>query len=265
MLDQGARLLIEETQGGRDDDAPSIRRGRIATGGFVGASRRLRNLGIPEDYIEKIKSERQVPDDVELKAPYGGIVLERNVVDGQSFKPGDVLFRVADHSSVWIIADVAEAEISSIEQGQTATVRMRAHPGRTFSGSVALVYPHMMKETRTGRVRIELPNPDLALLPDMYGEVEITTGSNQDVIAVPSSAIIDSGSRQVVLLAIGDGRYQPRDVKLGREGNGFTEVLSGVSEGDNVVVNGNFLIDAESNLQAALKSFATPAAGEEKP
>ena len=121
-----------------------------------------------------------------------------------------------------------------------------------------------MKETRTVRVRIELPNPDLALLPDMYADVEIATGTNEDVVAVPSSAVIDSGSRQVVLLDQGDGRYEPRDVKLGRKGDGFFEVVSGIAEGDRVVVNGNFLIDAESNLQAALKGFAAPSNTEAK-
>ena len=265
VLDQGARLLIEQSQGGRDDDAPGVRGGKIAIGGAVGAARRLRNLGVPEDYIERIKSERRVPDAVELKAPYDGIVLERNIVDGQAFKPGDVLFRIADHSTVWIIADVAEADISSIKTGQTVIVRLRAHPGRTFGGTVSLVYPHLMKETRTGRVRVEMSNPDLALLPDMYGDVEIAAGSNDAVIAVPSSAVIDSGNRQVVLLELGEGRYEPRDVRLGRKGDGFTEILSGVADGDKVVVNGNFLIDSESNLQAALKNFSVPATIEVKP
>ena len=134
-----------------------------------------------------------------------------------------------------------------------------------FNGKVAVVYPHLMKETRTARVRVELPNADLALLPDMYGDVEIATGGKADVVAVPAGAIIDSGNRQVVLIELGEGRYEPRDVKLGRKGNGFTEILSGVAEGDKVVVNGNFLIDAESNLQAALKSLTAPAAMEAKP
>ncbi len=175
---------------------------------------------------------------------------------GKPSKPGDILFRVADHSTVWIIADVAEGDIASIRPGQTVRVRMRAHPGRTFTGTVSLVYPHLMKETRTARVRIEMPNPDLALLPDMYGEVEICHRcATRMSWRFHTSAVIDSGNRQVVLLDLGEGRYEPRDVKLGRKGNGFTEILSGVSEGDKVVVNGNFLIDAESNLQAALEEL----------
>ena len=212
--------------------------------------------------MEQVKRQRRVPDTFEYRSPIDGEVLERNIVDGQGFKAGDVLFRLADHSLVWMMADVAEGDIDALRPGQKVTVTTRAHPGRTFKGTVTVIYPHLMKETRTARVRIELPNPDLALLSDMYGNVEIATGSNENVVAVPASAVLDNGSRQVVLLDRGDGRYEPRDVKLGRRGDGFVEALSGVAEGDKVVVDGNFLIDAESNLQAALKGFAAPSTTE---
>jgi Cu(I)/Ag(I) efflux system membrane fusion protein len=155
-----------------------------------------------------------------------------------------------------MIANVAESDIDAVKAGQSVEVTTRARPGRTFSGKVTVVYPHLTTETRTIPVRIELPNPDLALLPDMYGEVEIATG-NAPVLTVASSAVIDSGSRQVVLVDLGDGRYEPREVKLGQRGDGYVEVTNGVTEGDKVVSNGNFLIDAESNLQSALKAFET--------
>ena len=261
----GARLIIEENAGGRGDDATANAKDKNAPGGPVGARRRLMNLGVPADYIDTLIKTKRVPDTLTYRAGGEGAVLERNVVDGQAFKAGDVLFRLADHSQVWMMADVAESDIDALQAGQSVTVTTRAHPGRMFKGKVAVVYPHLMKETRTARVRIELPNADLALLPDMYGDVEIATGANADVVAVPAGAVIDSGNRQVVLIELGEGRYEPRDVKLGRKGNGFTEILSGVAEGDKVVVNGNFLIDAESNLQAALKSLTAPAAMEVKP
>jgi len=108
----------------------------------------------------------------------------------------------------------------------------------------------------------DLPNPDLALLPDMYADVDIATGSDEPVVAVSESAVIDSGARQVVILDRGEGRFEPRDVKLGRKGDGYVEVLSGLQDGERVVVNGNFLIDAESNLQSALKSLTAPSADE---
>ena len=150
-----------------------------------------------------MKRERRVPDTFEYRSPIDGDVLERNWSDGQGFKAGDVVFRIADHSVVWMMADVAEGDIDALRPGQQVKVTTRAHPGRMFNGTVTVVYPHLMKETRTARVRIELPNPDLALLPDMYGDVEIATGANANVVAVPASAIIDSGSRQVVLLDLG--------------------------------------------------------------
>ena len=190
------------------------------------------------------------------------MVLERNAVNGQGFKAGDVLFRIADHSVVWVMADVAEGDIGALKAGQSVQVTTRAHPGRVFDGTVSAVYPHLMKETRTVRVRVELPNPDLALLPDMYADVDIATGSDEPVVAVPASAIIDSGARQVVIVAQGDGRFEPREVKLGRKGDGYVEVTSGVLDGESVVVNGSFLIDAESNLQAALKGLGAPPAEE---
>lgn len=265
LLNEGARLIIEQDPGGRGDQTSGAAGAKVRTGGVIGAVRRLQNLGAPPEFVEQIKRDRRVPDTVIIRAPIDGVVLERNVVNGQAFKAGDVAFRIADHSLVWMLADVAEGDTAALKPGQPVKVKTRAHPGRTFDGTVALVYPHLMKETRTARVRIELPNPDLELLPDMYGDVEISTGANETVLAVPASAVIDNGNRQVVLLDQGDGRYEPRDVKLGRKGDGFVEVISGVADGNRVVVNGNFLIDAESNLQAALKGFTAPTAPEVKP
>jgi Cu(I)/Ag(I) efflux system membrane fusion protein len=154
------------------------------------------------------------------------------------------------------MAELPERELGALKEGQTVTVRARAHPGREFLGKVAVVYPHLNKATRTASIRIELPNPDLALLPDMYTDVEIATGADREVVVVPDSAIIDSGTRQVVILDKGDGRFAPRAVKLGQHGDGFSEVVDGVKAGDKVVTTANFLIDAESNLRAAIKGFA---------
>lgn len=255
ILDQSARLLIEQEIGWSRSDEAASPPGLKGPAGVVGATRRLQNLGVPEEFMDQVKRERRVPDTFSIRSPMDGEIIERDVSDGQGFKAGDVAFKIADHSVVWMMANVAEGDIDAVKPGQPVKVTTRAHPGRTFAGKVSIIYPHLTKETRTAQVRIELPNPDLALLPDMYGDVSITTGSDADVQAVPASAVIDSGNRQVVLLALGGGRYEPREVKLGRTGDGFREVLSGLAEGDKVVVNGNFLIDAESNLQSALKGF----------
>ena len=258
VLDQAARLLIEQSSGLTRGDEASSPVGLRNPAGVVGATRRLENLGVSKDFMDEVKRTRRVPDTFTIRAPISGDILKRNWSDGQGFKAGDVGFRIVDHTVVWVMANVAEDDIALVKPGQRVKITARAYPGRTFEGRVTVVYPHLMKETRTAQVRIELPNPDMALLPDMYGNVEIATGGTADALAVPASAVIDSGNRQVVLLDLGNGRYEPRDVKLGRTGDGFREVLSGVSEGDKVVVNGNFLIDAESNLQSALKGFVAP-------
>ena len=220
-----------------------------------GARRRLENLDAPEKFIADIERTREIPAYVSWPAPQDGDIVERTAVNGMRAAPGDVLFRISDHDVVWVLADVAERDLSLLEVGQKASVRLRAYPDRVFSGKVALIYPHLMAETRTARIRIELPNPDDVLKPDMYADVEIATGTEAPVVTVSSSAVIDSGERQVVLLDKGDGRFEPRAVKLGRRGGGHVEIKEGLAEGDKVVVSANFLIDAESNLKAALNGL----------
>ncbi|MGJ4901242.1 efflux RND transporter periplasmic adaptor subunit [Bradyrhizobium sp. HKCCYLS2058] len=221
-----------------------------------GSRQRLTNLDVPEPVITAMEKSRIAPVTVQWSAPRDGIVLERNAIEGMRANPGDVLFRIADISRVWALADVAERDLGSIAVGQPVTIRARSFPGRTFTGSIAVIYPQVNKETRTARVRIELANPDLALLPDMYVDAEIDTAAAAPVLAVPADAVLDTGSRQAVLIDKGDGRYEPRAVKLGRRGAGHVEVRDGLSDGEAVVTSANFLIDAESNLKAALKSFA---------
>jgi membrane fusion protein, copper/silver efflux system len=223
-----------------------------------GARRRLENLGIPETMIKDIERSKDGTLSVLWPAPREGFVTEHNVVEGMRAKMGDVLMRIADISVVWVLADVAERDLGAIAVGQTATVKPRAYPGGTFTGKITLIYPMINKQTRTARVRIELANPDNLLMPDMYTDVEIASGSEVPVIAVPESAVINSGTRQVVIVDKGEGRFEPREVKTGLSGGGFVEIKDGIAETDKVVVAANFLIDAESNLKAALQGLATP-------
>ncbi|SMX61263.1 putative cation efflux system protein (CusB) [Bradyrhizobium sp. ORS 285] len=231
-----------------------------------GSRQRLTNLDVPEPVIAAMEKSRIAPVTVQWSAPRDGIVLERNAIEGMRANPGDVLFRIADISVVWALVDVAERDLGSIAVGQPVTIRARSFPGRSFNGAIAVIYPQVNKDTRTARVRIELANPDLALLPDMYVDAEIDTAASAPVLAVPSDAVLDTGSRQAVLVDKGDGRYEPRAVKLGLRSASYVEVRDGLSDGEAVVTSANFLIDAESNLKAALKSFAEagdaqPAAG----
>ncbi|WP_245453164.1 efflux RND transporter periplasmic adaptor subunit [Bradyrhizobium sp. UASWS1016] len=229
----------------------------IGNQALKGARRRLENLDAPEKFIAEIERTREIPAYVSWPAPQDGEIVERIAVNGMRAAPGDVLFRIADHDVVWVLVDIAERDLSLIQLGQKATVRLRAYPDRVFTGNVTLIYPHLMAETRTGRIRIELPNPDEVLRPDMYADVEIATGAETPVVTVSSSAVIDSGERQIVLLDKGDGRFEPRAVKLGRRGGGLLEIKEGLAENDKVVSSANFLIDAESNLKAALKGLDT--------
>ncbi len=257
LLTIGARLVIEEQTGWGPADAAdrATINARSLRAPVIGARRRLENMKIPQDVIDGIARTRTVPDTVVWRAPRDGIVLERKAVEGMRSRPGDVLFRIADYSLVWLMADVPEGELGALKPGQSATIHARAYPGRDFHGTVTVIYPQLNMQTRTNQVRIEIANPDLALLPDMYADVEIKTGADQQVVVVPDSAVIDSGTRQVVILDRGDGRFEPREVKLGRHGDGFSEVLDGVRAGEKVVTTANFLIDAESNLRAAIKGF----------
>jgi Cu(I)/Ag(I) efflux system membrane fusion protein len=221
-----------------------------------GSRQRLANLDVPDPVIAEIERTRVVPVTVEWSAPRDGIVLERNAVQGMRAQPGDVLFRVADTSVVWAMIDVAERDLGSLAVGQPVSVRARSFQGRDFSGKVSVIYPLVNRETRTARVRVELANPDLALLPDMYVDAEIDTGSQKPVVSVPESSVMDTGTRQAVMVDKGEGRFEPREVKVGQRGGGFVEIRSGLEDGEPVVVSANFLIDAESNLKAALKGFA---------
>ena len=234
----------------------SVLNGSLGSQALKGARRRLENLSVPEKVIVEIERTRELPPSVPWLAPQDGEIIERAAVNGMRAGPGDVLFRIVDHQVVWVLVDVAERELDRIAIGQTVDVHPRAFAHRTFSGKVTLIYPHLNAQTRTARVRIELPNPDELLRPEMYVDAEINTGSSEPVLAVPDSAVLDTGSRQAVFVDKGDGRLEPRDVKLGQRGNGYVEIREGVAEGEPVVVSANFLIDAESNLKAALKGFS---------
>nr|WP_210300484.1 efflux RND transporter periplasmic adaptor subunit [Mycoplana azooxidifex] len=228
----------------------------------VGGALQLRNLGVQEEAISSIAKNRAVPRSIPYLSPSDGVVLERNATTGMMAEAGDVLFRIADMSKVWVIADVPEFEATTIRQGAHATVKVRNLPGKTFDGTINLIYPELQSQTRTARVRIELSNADGLLLANMYAEVEIASGDATPVVAVPNSAVIDTGDRQVVFVDKGEGRFEPRDVALGVRGDERTEIRKGVEAGEKIVVSANFLLDAESNLNAALNALT---AGEVQP
>jgi len=224
------------------------------------ALERLRNWDISEQQIARLRETGEPRRTLALVAPAGGIIVKDPPVAGMRFMPGEALFRIANLGSVWLIGDVFEQDLALVKTGAPASLRVDAYPDRSFPGKVTFVYPTLNAEVRTARVRVELMNADGSLKPGMYGHVRIGSGASQDVVAVPDSAVIDSGARQTVLVALGEGRYEPREVRLGRRAGGFVEVLSGVQDGDSVVTRANFLIDAESNLKAALGGMTASSA-----
>jgi len=221
-----------------------------------GALARLRNLGVPETVVQRLRTAPNPTMVIDWPAPMSGVVMEKKVVAGQMVKAGDELYRLADLSSIWVIADVAEQDIGVVKVGAPARTIFRAYPGEVFEGRVTFILHELDMATRTAKVRIEVKNPKHRIKHEMFADVEIDAGSEDaDRLVVPVSAVIDSGNRQVVIVDKGEGRFEPRAVKLGMRGDGSTEILEGIKVGEQIVVTANFLIDAESNLKAALQAF----------
>jgi RND family efflux transporter MFP subunit len=215
------------------------------------ALERLRNWDVDAQELARLAGGGEPRRVLTFRAPVAGVVLERRATLGMRFMPGEVLYQIADLSSVWLIADVFEQDIGRVRVGQPAVVRLDAWPGETFEGRVGYVYPTLRAETRSAQVRIELPNRGGRIKPAMYAQVELPA-AGREVLAVPNDAVIDSGTRRVVLVDLGEGRFEPREVVLGARGDAFVEVRDGLKAGESVVVAANFLLDSESNLRAAL-------------
>nr|WP_095208884.1 efflux RND transporter periplasmic adaptor subunit [Luteimonas sp. JM171]AOH36982.1 efflux transporter periplasmic adaptor subunit [Luteimonas sp. JM171] len=191
-----------------------------------------------------------------IHSPANGVVVEKPIVEGDRFAAGDTILRLADLSTVWLIAEVPSASAGRVSIGQHARFESPTLPGRTFEGQVGFIQPIVDPRTRTLAVRIELPNPDGDLRPGLFGDVVLSRDSVQEALTVPRSAVLDSGLRQVVLVQVAEGRFEPRTVQLGQRSGERVEVLEGLHDGERVVVSANFLIDAESNLQSALDALA---------
>ena len=225
------------------------------------AERNLRFFGFSDEAVEEIRKAGRPLRSLTLNVPRDGTVLEKPALVGMRFSSGDTLFRTADLSTVWIIAQVAEGDLAQIREGQAANVQLKAFPNETREGKVERIYPELNMATRTVPVRIVLPNTDGRLRPGLFAEVTFGTNSGEAVVAIPDSAVIDSGRRRVAFVAKGEGLFEPRELETGARGDGFVEIRKGVAEGEHVVVRGTFLVDAESNLKAALAGFASTETG----
>ncbi len=246
-----ARKLLREAEETGGDRAKANAEELLAA-----ARRRLAYWDIPAEEIQALEERGTVTKTLTLRAPSDGIVLEKRVVEGSRLTPGMEVFRVADLGRVWVEAEVFEKDLSLVELGQHAMVSFEAYPGETFHGSVSYVYPTVSATTRTGRIRLVLPNPQLRIRPGMYARVELHGAPVSETLLVPRSAVLETGERTIVFHRMANGQLHPMEVVTGLRNDDQIQILSGLQEGQVVVASATFLIDAESNLGAAMAGMA---------
>jgi RND family efflux transporter MFP subunit len=217
------------------------------------ARQRLALWDISPDQIARIEKDRQPIRALMVYSPVNGIVSAKTAVQGNKVMPSDTLYDITDLSSVWVLADLYEINVPFVKIGDPATVSLSYDPGRAFKGRVSFINPNVDEKSRTVKVRIVLDNPSGALKPDMYVEVGLG-GQLGYGVAVPDSAVMGTGEREMVFIAKGDGLFEPREVKTGVKVRGFYEIKKGVKAGEDVVTGANFLLDSESKLKAAIAS-----------
>ena len=215
------------------------------------ARRRLLYWDIAPADVERIERTGEIQKTLVLRSPAGGVVLEKNVVAGQRVMAGETLYRVADLRVVWLEGEVFERDLARVHVGQAVVAEFDALPGQTRLGRISYVYPTLNADTRTGRVRVELPNPGLALKPGMYGTIRVRGVGQAMTALVPRSAVLRTGERDLVFVRTADGMLVPREVTLGATSRDQVQVLRGLEAGERVVASATFLVDAESNLGSA--------------
>ena len=216
------------------------------------ARQRLMLLGMSEAQVAVVEREGKVANRFTLVAPISGVIAELGVREGSTVTPGMTLFRLVDLSTVWVNAEVPEAQASWVTPGASVEARVQAYPGRAFEGRVGAILPEVSAATRTVRTRIEVPNPDAILKPGMYATISFRQGKKAQSVLVPSEAVIRTGTRDVVIVALGEGKFRAAPVELGFESGGQSEIRKGVQAGDKVVLSGQFLIDSEASLSATV-------------
>jgi Cu(I)/Ag(I) efflux system membrane fusion protein len=219
------------------------------------AKRRLKLWDISDDQIKFLEESGQAKKTLTLYSSFSGFVLEKTAYKGMSVMPGMALFKIADLSVVWLYVDIYEYELPFVRLGQEATIQLSYLPGETFRGKAIYIYPSLNPETRTAKVRFEIPNSHQRLKPEMYANVEIKVQLGRKLV-VPEGAIIDTGLRQLAIIDKRGGYFEPREVKVMRGTENYYEVISGLKAGDRVVTSANFLVDSESKLKEAVGGMA---------
>ncbi|MBB5347417.1 efflux RND transporter periplasmic adaptor subunit [Desulfoprunum benzoelyticum] len=233
---------------------------------LAAARTRLQYWDISPGQIKAIEQAGRITKTLTLFSPHSGIVTGKKALQGMRVMAGEELLQIADISTVWINAEIYEHELPWVRVGQRVRVELPFAAGRTYEAKIAYIYPYLNNDTRTARARIELANPGLELKPDMYANVSIDTAAVDGALAVPVNAVLSSGKGRTVFVARGDGRFEPRPVTSGlSDDNGYIQILSGLEEGEAVVVSAQFMLDSESTLREALQKMTAPPGVEGRP
>jgi Cu(I)/Ag(I) efflux system membrane fusion protein len=220
------------------------------------ARRRLKYWDVPDEDIARVERTGEVQKTLTLRSPLRGVVVQKNVSSGQRIMAGDAVYQVADLREVWLEGEVFERDLAAIRLGEMVTAEFAAMPGQPRQGRIVYVSPTISAETRTTKIRVALPNADLVLKPGMYASLQIRGDARRDVLSVPRSAVLATGTRVLVFVKGADGTLTPREVELGGNADDRVEIRRGLAAGETVVSSATFLIDAESNLGAALGAMA---------
>lgn len=247
-------LALQQYESLQDSPYPSIREGAQR---LLKASRtRLRYWDLSEKQIQQVEKSGNVRKTLTIYSPAAGVIIKKHAFRGHYVKIGQHQYEIADLSRVWVDVDIYEYELPFIQQGMDAEMELSYIPGKRFRGKVLYVYPFLSPKTRTARLRLSFSNPGYQLKPDMYANIYLKSTISEDSLVIPQEAVIDSGVRKVVFVALGKGRFQPRDVVIGAEGNDNEfQVLEGLEEDEEIVLSAQFLLDSESRLQEAIRKM----------
>jgi membrane fusion protein, copper/silver efflux system len=245
LLALRTQKALASTRGGLSADGDDL---------VASARRKLQLWDVPAATVARIEQTGQAERAITVLSPVSGVVVKKEVVPGMRIDAGGMPYELWDLSSVWVLADVYETDLQHVKVGAPATVTFKGLPGKEYQGRIAFIDPLLDPKTRTAKVRVSLANPRALLKPEMFGEVILKTTPRQ-ALRIPADAVIDSGTRSVVFIALGDGKFQPRVVRLGASDGTYVEVQDGLAAGDKIVTRANFLIDSESRLKASLQAL----------
>ncbi|GAB4172122.1 MAG: hypothetical protein Kow00108_06700 [Calditrichia bacterium] len=223
---------------------------------LASSKQRLQYWDIPEKEIKTLEQTGKIKKTMTLYAPFKGVVVHKNAIEGTHVKEGQDLYKIADLSNVWILASIYDNELPWIYENQEATITLSYYPGEQFTGKITYIYPYLDKKARDVKVRMEFPNPENKLKPGMYANIYIKGKPMEDVLLIPEEAVLRSGKRNIVFVSRGEGKFEPREIKVGAEGDhGKLMVISGLLEGEKIVTSSQFMLDSESKLQEAIQKM----------